>query len=281
MGLRRKVGSVDDVEEQLSDGGVTHVVRIGHTVRRPVRPFTASVQAYLAHVRSRGFVACPDPLGYDELGREILSFVEGDAPVDPLPSYATSDETLAELAVLIHGLHEAAADFVAPPDAVWGAIPGVVPPGVVPLFTVPELVSHQDYCPGNIVFRDGRPVALIDFDLARPTRRVVDLVNALGWWVPFADPVDRSPELAIADAAHRARVFADAYGMTPEMRVQVMPIALQRARNNQLTMATAAEVDPVFEKWWHEGLKDRLPRAERWLVAESERITSILLQARL
>jgi hypothetical protein len=34
-----------------------------------------------------------------------------------------------------------------------------------------ELVSHCDCYPGNVVFHDGLPVALIDFDLAHPTTR--------------------------------------------------------------------------------------------------------------
>ncbi|MDQ1465461.1 MAG: hypothetical protein QOC73_2402, partial [Actinomycetota bacterium] len=36
-----------DAEQLLATGGVTDVVRIGDTVRRPVRPFTATIQTYL------------------------------------------------------------------------------------------------------------------------------------------------------------------------------------------------------------------------------------------
>jgi hypothetical protein len=34
-----------------------------------------------------------------------------------------------------------------------------------------ELVSHHDYGLGNVVFHDGMPAALSDFDLAKPTSR--------------------------------------------------------------------------------------------------------------
>ena len=44
---------------------------------------------------------------------------------------------------------------------------------VPPVGDEPELVSHRDYCPGNVVFRDGLPAAFIDFDLAKPTSRLV------------------------------------------------------------------------------------------------------------
>ncbi|MCE0486562.1 phosphotransferase enzyme family protein [Ornithinimicrobium sediminis] len=269
-----------DAEEEptpLGTQGVTHVVRVGTTVRRPVRPFTATVQVYLAHLHAHGFRSAPRPLGYDEQGREVLSFVEGDVPTEPLPDDATGDRVLADLAVLVRRLHDASAGFVPPPDAVWGTLPGEPPRGVVPLFEEPELVSHQDYCPGNVVFVGGRPTALIDFDLARPTTRVADLVNALHWWVPLLHPLDRAPSLVEADVAERVRLFADAYDMPPGMRAQVVPLAVQRARNSTVTMRAAAVADPVFRRWWEAGVKDRLPRAEQWLLAEADRITEQLM----
>ena len=53
-------------------------MRIGDTVRRPLRPFSLTVQAYLAHLRDAGFTGAPLPFGVDEQGREVLSFVPGD-----------------------------------------------------------------------------------------------------------------------------------------------------------------------------------------------------------
>jgi hypothetical protein len=108
---------IDIPEELLASEGVTRVVRIGDTVRRPVRPFTATVQAYLAHLHSRGFGDAPRPLGYDADGREVLSFVEGDVPLEPLPDYATRQDVLVALAALIRRLHDAAEGWVPPADA--------------------------------------------------------------------------------------------------------------------------------------------------------------------
>lgn len=274
--------SAEPDEQVLAEGGLTHVVRVGDTVRRPVRPFTATVQAFLAHLHSHGFDAAPRPLGYDERGREVLSFVPGEVPVPPLPAYATSLDTLDALGRLLRRAHDAAAGWQPPADAVWGDIPGGTaphrpsdgaPPGAPP---EPVLVGHHDYCPGNVVFRDGVPAAFIDFDLARPTTRVADAVNALYWWVPLVDPVDRSPQLADADAAERVRVLVDAYGMTAEQRALVVPRALWRARRSFARMQAAAQADPVFRRWWDEGVRDRLPRAERWLTAEAPRIEARL-----
>jgi hypothetical protein len=46
--------------ELLTGDGVTQgIVRIGDTVRRPLRPFSLTVQAYLAHLRDAGFAGAP------------------------------------------------------------------------------------------------------------------------------------------------------------------------------------------------------------------------------
>lgn len=245
---------------------------MGSTVRRPVRPFTATVQAYLGHLHRRGFRDAPEAFGYDGRGREVLSYVAGDVPVQPLPDWATGVDTLVALGRLIRRLHDAAEGWVPPGDAVWGRIPGRPSAGVVPLFDQPELVSHMDYCPGNVVFRDGLPAALIDFDLAKPTTRVVDLVNAMTWWAPIAHPCDRPPGLADVDVASRLRVLADAYGMTGAQRRDVVPTAVRMASNAVLGMRAAAEADPVFLRWWQEGLVDSLPRRVAWLRSEVDRI---------
>jgi Ser/Thr protein kinase RdoA (MazF antagonist) len=264
-------------EQVLAEGGITRVVRVGDTVRRPVRTFTSTVQAFLRHLWAQGIDFVPEPLGYDDQGREVLRFVPGDVPLEPLPDWATTETVLAELARLIRRLHDAAAGWTAPRDATWGSIPGVPPVELPPLFDAPELVSHQDYCPGNVVFREGLPKAFIDFDLARPTTRVADCVNALYWWVPLLHPLDRAPSLAAADAGHRVRVFADAYGMSHEQRAQILPVAVRRASNTHITMRAAAEVDAVFKRWWDDGVKDRMPRTQAWLEAEGAAIEAALL----
>lgn len=263
-------------EEILAVGGVTDVVRVGSTVRRPVRPFTATIQAYLRHVRAQGFDAAPEPLGVDEQGREVLSFVPGDVPVEPLPDAATTVEVLVDLARLVRRLHDAAEGWVPPRDAVFGSIPGTPDPPLEPLFDAPELVAHQDYCSGNVVFREGRPVALIDFDLARPTTRVADLVNLLHWWAPLRDPVDRAPALVDVDVVPRVLAAVEAYGLTPAQRAQLVPVAVRRSRNAVRAMKAAADVDPVFRNWWETGTAEVVVRTRDWLAAEAPRLAAAL-----
>jgi hypothetical protein len=215
---------VNEGEPLVSDGVTQGIVRIGDTVRRPLRPFSLTVQAYLAHLRDAGFTGAPLPLGIDEQGREVLSFVPGD--------------------VLRHRPPETAGDDV--------------------------LVA------GNVVFRDGLPAALIDFDLAHPTTRVYDLANALWFWAPLRDPRDRAPAFVGADVPHRAAVFADAYGMTAGQRAGLAPMAVDIARRYHEDSRVSAELDPVWRKIWEDGANIFLPRAEAWVREIAPAITARL-----
>ena len=67
-----------DTEEPLTGGNVSRaVVRVGDTVRRPAGPWTPAVHALLAHLHSAGLTGAPGPLGIDERGREVLTFIPG------------------------------------------------------------------------------------------------------------------------------------------------------------------------------------------------------------
>jgi hypothetical protein len=263
--------------ELLIGGSETQgIVRIGDTVRRPLRPFSLTVQAYLAHLREAGFTGAPLPLGVDQQGREVLSFVPGEVPRWPLPPEAAGDDVLVALAGLIRALHEASAGWVPPPGAVWHRSPA----GTGRISERCELVSHRDYAVGNVVFRGGLPAALIDFDLARPTTRVYDIANALWYWAPLrtGDPRDRPPALADADIPHRVAVFADAYGMTARQRAELTPLAVEIARRYHEDSRVSAELDPVWRKMWEDGGKDVLPRAEAWVREMAPAIAARLSQ---
>ncbi len=65
-------------EEHLAGGNVgTVVVRVGDTVRRPSGPWSRSVEALLSHLNAVGYDGAPRTLGFDELGRHVLEYIEG------------------------------------------------------------------------------------------------------------------------------------------------------------------------------------------------------------
>lgn len=199
-------------EIHLSGGRVTEgVVRIGETVRRPSKPNSAFVRALLAHLRGEGFDAAPRYLGADERGREILSFQPGEVPAEI--DSTISDETLVAAARLIRAYHDATAD---------SALAGE-----------DEVVCHNDLSPCNFVFRDGKPVGIIDFDAAAPGVRLRDLGYAIFLWLNVG-----TDGLPPSEQARRIRLFCDAYGIEPDAKVidaivDVVGANIERLRADQ------------------------------------------------
>jgi hypothetical protein len=213
-------------EESLSGTNVSAVARVGGTLRRPKRPSSEAVQSLLRHLRGRGFTGCPEPLGFDDQGREALSYVQGTGGAVPLRPETVTDRTLVEMAKLIRDFHAVATGF----DDVrltWN-----------PLLRDPsgtaEVICHNDLSIPNTVFRDGQPIALVDWDFAAPGRRLWDLSYAIWWMVPL-----HRPEFMRSigwpndvDQPRRLAMFLDAYGLD-EGRADLFDVLHQRQHRNQ------------------------------------------------
>src|SRR3954447_9536246 len=174
--MRRRRPLPDKDAEILLVGGTANrgqVVRIGDTVRRPQRPTSPATHALLRHLEDVGVTGAPRFLGIDELDREVLSYVSGTAVTPPFPEWALTDEALAGVAALLRRYHRAVETFDPSPH-VWP------PPPPEPFGG--ELISHNDVNLDNVVFRGGRAVALIDFDLAGPGSRLWDVAGAARLW---------------------------------------------------------------------------------------------------
>src|SRR6185503_6114766 len=96
-------------ETVLTGGNMTPVVRVGDTVRRASGPWTPTIHALLRHVRAAGFGLGPQPLGIDDRGREILSFLPGLVPTYPLPAFVLCDDMLTTVGRTLRSYHDATA----------------------------------------------------------------------------------------------------------------------------------------------------------------------------
>ena len=106
-------------EGETARGCVNPVVRIGDTVRRPVHRWTPAVHALLRHLEAVGFSGAPRVLGFDELGREVLSFIPGEVARRPWPEVLLDETGLAEVARFLCRYHRAVRGFEPPEDAEW------------------------------------------------------------------------------------------------------------------------------------------------------------------
>jgi hypothetical protein len=243
------------------------VYRVGETVRRPLRPSAPGVHALLRHLEDVGFEGAPRVLGVDAEGREVLSFVPGDAVIAPAPAWGLTDAALRSVGELLRRFHDAAAGFDPSPYA-WPHRP---PP---PHDTGGML--HNDPNLDNFVFRDGRAVALIDFDLAAPGAPLWDVAATARLWAPLRSPAD------IADdrrdrALARARILVDAYGLDEAGRAGLLDAV--RASHDWMVGVVAdgaAHGVPGFAAYWGPEAAARARRTDAWLGANASRITTAL-----
>ncbi|MBF8185972.1 aminoglycoside phosphotransferase family protein [Nonomuraea sp. K274] len=241
-------------EIPLQGGDVTDgVVRVGDTVRRPASTSTPAVHALLRHLEAVGFGGAPRVIGMDRLGREILTYVPG---TTGLRLDSVTDDALCGLGVLLREYHDATAGFALTPNG-WA--------GGSNDDKAPEVIGHCDLTPENVVFRSpGQPHALIDFDLARPTTRLFDIVTTLRHWAPIADPVDRHPLLRNLDIGARLRLFCDAYGVPPRERRRLLELSRIRFHRSYTAMRTRAAAGGNWAKMWAGGAGERIRRAAAW-----------------
>lgn len=222
----------------LADSGP--VVRVDDTVRRPRQPWSASVHRLLCHLEAAGFDGAPRVQGIDGDDREVLTFIPG---TDGRVARCYSDEALVETAVRIRRFHDAAADFTLEATDIWRRDPAA-PAG--------NSVCHNDLNPANTIFRDGRPVAFIDWNLATPSTRGWDLSYAVRTFVPlYAEQDCHKLGYPPADKAQRLRLFCDSYGLTAGERHRLLGLVRRRLDAEQTPFARRCltTLDNERERW--------------------------------
>ncbi len=264
-------GQPDRVEREVPLlGGVAnqgHVVRVGDTVRRPQRSWSAATHALLLHLEAVGFDGAPRFLGVDPRGREVLSYVPGTAVAEPYPDWALTDEALVSVAALLRAYHDAASIFDSSPHS-WG------PP--VPAEFAGDIVTHNDVKPNNVVLRHGRAVALIDFDLASPGSRAWDVACAARLWAPLR------PAAHISDARRgreftRFRLFVDSYGMNDAERVKVVEgVGQNYTWFYNLIKTNATSGHTAFSELWSVKTGPRAELTKRWYADNKPHIRAAL-----
>jgi aminoglycoside phosphotransferase (APT) family kinase protein len=255
-------------EQVLHGGDLNVVVRVGDTVRRPVGPWSPAVHALLEHFEQVGFDGAPRFLGIDEQGREILSYVDGEPGHAPVPA---DDGVVAALGRLLRRMHDAQEGFVPPADARWQRFPGETPDG--------ELIVHDDLFWTNVVFRDGAPVALIDWDLARPATRLAEVARAASYWAPLiTDDGARTWGLPTDRRGPRLRLLCDAYGLDDHERAGLIDEVARRRKLGYEAHRLWGGVErrPGWREMWDAGSAATFEANLRWLAEHREELESWL-----
>lgn len=240
-----------DKEELLAGGNVSEVYKSGNTVRRALRPDSDKIHALLQHLQKKEFPYAPKFLGNDDKGREVLTFIEGEAGNYPLKEYMWSDEALKETAKMLRHYHEAVSDF--PISAEWTSMDKTP--------DHPEVICHNDFAVYNMIFRDQTPIGIIDFDHAAPGPRLWDIAYCLYTCVPLsrfyhAETGEKVHYDAAKDAGRKKRrvsLFFDNYG-APALKAELLEMLILRLEGLCAFMRRKSqEGDQDFQKMIEEG----------------------------
>jgi hypothetical protein len=214
------------------------VVRVGDTVRRPPQHATQLMRDVLEHLERAGFDAAPRWLGFDEQGRDVLTWIEGDTFTErgrmhpyigePPDRVLFDDGQLDAVFRLLRRYH----------DTFDG-----------------EVICHGDYGPWNLVWRDGLPVAIIDFDNVHAGDPADDVGYALRMFVSYGFG-PWPPE----ESVRRTRVALDAYGRDFDVPA-LLAAEYDRAEAKGLRLGWHRQVPKIaLERAWleeHRELFDR------------------------
>lgn len=227
-------------EVPLAGGNVgTGVVRVGNTVRRPSGPWSESVHAFLSHLASVGYRGAPRSLGFDERGRHVVEFVDGDVGMPVLP--ADRREALRHVGRLLRDFHDASSSYLPPPTAQWNVV--IEPDGQ-------DLITHHDLAPWNLVCNPERWV-LIDWDNAGPGTRLWDVAYAAHAFVPL------SAVTAPSESAARLSSFAGGYGLDEAGRVRLADLLHRRILSMyELLQRGSATGQQPWAGLWNQGHGD-------------------------
>lgn len=218
-------------------GGRSVVTRVGDAVFRQARPWSRSTIALLIHLHERGFEHAPRIIGngFDVRGREMLTYVEGES-IHPKP---WDDSALPVLGEMLLKLHEASKSFSGFERRAWS-------PWFGRRIGTPSVVGHCDTGPWNIIHRERRPVALIDWEEAGPVDPMVELAQAC--WLNaqlFDDDIAEIQGLGSARSrAKQVKLLLDGYHLPKAARLGFVDLIRDFAILNAANEAIEAGVRP-------------------------------------
>jgi hypothetical protein len=245
------------------------VERVGDTVHRPAYPWTPAVHALLRHLESVGFPYSPRVLGFDEQGREVLTFIDGESGPAAW-TRVVGENGLRSYARLLRDYHRAVAGWRRDPDLLWSS--GIQEPAGQEPEQDPEreVVCHGDFGPWNLVWRGEEPVGILDWDFAYPAPARRDVVYAAEYAAPFrSDAECRSLGFPVPpDRRRRLEVFAEAYGLSSTAGLADDVNRTQRETLVTVRRLARAGCQPQAT-WAAQGFLDLLEQRIRWIEDDS------------
>jgi hypothetical protein len=230
------------------DGNVGGAWRVGETVRRATGPWTPAVHALLEYLGPR-LTCVPDVLGFDDHGREILSFLPG--RVVDIDSEMLTTGQIESIVTWTRSFHRAVAAFEHPGP--WRF--REVRPWT--------LIGHNDIAPYNACFNGDDLVGVFDWDLAGPTTPLLELAfiawNCVPLWRDIGQELaaERLELIASTYGSHSALEVLQAVPQRIQLMLEWIPKAAAAGDNGMVNLMTVGE--PERSRRSLEDLLVRLP----------------------
>jgi aminoglycoside phosphotransferase (APT) family kinase protein len=167
----------------------------GPVVHRAAGPWTAAVHELLAFLEDAGFDGVPRVVGFDEVGREVLTHLPGRTVA--VDEETAPDDVLRDAAAWLRRYHDLVRGWD-PGRRVWRQADALVAAG--------QVICHNDTGAYNWIVDGHGFVGMIDWDQAGPGHPIDDLAFLCWSGVPLFR------EIPVTDAARRVRLAAEAYG---------------------------------------------------------------------
>ncbi|MFD6141620.1 phosphotransferase [Promicromonospora sp. NPDC060271] len=242
-------------EKVLSGGFVSTVTRRGDEVHRSMAERHEYVHELLRFLEERGWRGAPRLVRVEPPATEVLSYLDGLSGADGAVRRAAAEPScLAALARLVRELHDLTAGTSLAGDS--------------------EVVCHHDVDPRNTVFRQGRsgiePVAMIDWDIAGPGRRIEDVAHLVWQFVPLRPGTD------VGRAARALATVCDAYGPVLD-RSELLPTALWWQRRCADGIDAGARAgEPAMVRLAELGIPDDVRRQATWTAEHAQELGELL-----
>ena len=219
-------------------GGRSQVKRRGDVLLRKANKWSFSVQSFLKHLEEQGFSGAPKVIGsgIDHEGWETLSFIEGEI-LHPKP---WSDEGIVATGLLLKNLHDAAANYVPPKEAVWRPWFGR------DLGYRKKIIGHGDFAPWNIISKNKIPIAVIDWENAGPVDPLIELAHAcwLNAQLVDDDVAERVGLAPIDDRIYQLKLMIEAYKLPKTKKDEFMEALISIVVFDTADQAIEANITP-------------------------------------
>lgn len=233
-------------EQLLPNNSHRPIVKVGSTVHRPTEFWQPAVHDLLNYLSTNHFAYSPHVLNNDKEGREVLSYFDGESGKAGWKQI-TTDEGLRKYAKFLRTYHDAVAGYKPSDQLEWANGAKGLKSG--------QIVCHGDFGPWNIVWKDGDPIGLIDWDLAHPNTAEYDILYALEYAAPFRDDkavIEWHHFEEVPDRKHRIEVFLEAYGTPMIDDVATKLAAMQREVNGFARSLALRGIQPQVD-WLEKG----------------------------